>query len=223
MDYSRYENISIDNYGALYSFKDSNFYNFCSANNLKNLKEIFEFLDKNEVQVKNSNSRAEILGIIDILKYVYLNQSISYFDKLYTECDISSLKHSYCSENIFFSRYEYFIRRLGFSKNETHAIASKMNYNETIGDAIVALYKDMLLKPHAFRIYRDYLVRLKKLELFVNYYKYNKATSNYLDNLTKEIEKLKNERDLLNQKIAEKEFEISIIKLNKGNSKIKTP
>lgn len=171
MGYFCFENITLDDYLSLFCFRDSNFHKFCISNGLYNLKEIFEFVDKNDFYIKNKYSRAEITGIINILKYVYLNKKIVCWHKLNKKCIKSSKKEDaeFLKFEILYAKYYELIRGFGFNSTEAFDVCGMLDYQDTIGNAIVRLYNYMVEKPDSYNT-SDFSITLKKVELFANYY-----------------------------------------------------
>lgn len=204
MDYSRFECITIDSYEALFAYKTSNFYKFCVANNLANLKEIFEFFDNDDYEIKNKNSRAEITGIIKLLRYSYLGNSLSFDNILNCKCEAPNIfdEESIMNGYLYY-KYRDIIRQLGLNKYETVSVCDKLEYNKTIGDAILKLYKLMLEKPYLY-FETEHHIFVGKVEILAKYYLAYKNSFDDLESLRKEIDSLVKQRDKLNALIEQK-------------------
>lgn len=169
MDYSSFINISLNNYLLLFCVKSSNFYKFCNEYGLNNLKEIFEFFEHNDLEVKNKHSYAEIHGVLNILRYVYLNEKVVFWNRLNKKCVSGKGNKGERFDYLYYKYYDL-LRELGFTSSEVFEICGELNYNDTIGNAIVRLY--YWKKKNDYKIYtnKSNLVFFKKLEALSIYY-----------------------------------------------------
>ena len=160
--------ISLNENLLLFCFKGSNFYNTCLEYNLNTLEEIFDFFNNNDIVEKNKYSYMEIHGIVNILKCFYLNEKISFWNKL-NKKTIGYKSHKDKLDYLY-NKYYALFRSLGFASSEAFELCYELEYSDEIGNAIVRLYYKKMKSDTKINTSQNHYVFFKKLEILANYY-----------------------------------------------------
>ena len=177
LNYNKINDILIENYDLIIK-KYSVLHQCCIKNNIKTLSELLKKYDNNELEIKNSKTKEEIRGIIDLIKYRHFGIKLKADSILYDLIKVNkdTWKGEYkkgWKEAKYISSYSYPLKRLGFSTDESNKL---LYYIERIGEStsiINALikYRNDTEKPSHNRYKDSKEVFDKKIDIIIDYYK----------------------------------------------------
>jgi len=186
----------------------TNIEKFCDEFDIKNLEELFNFVDIYGVSSSRIVVANEIRGVIELLRYKYLGYDLKINDIL-VERYISGLIYSY-DDNFYNLKIA---RRLGLSQEEAKKFvlfAESSGNNQTWGNLLLDFYNSFVITN---KIMFDNDISKNKFYIIIKYYN-NKIDDEKLNNVIT-LDKLYGElcslcTDLLsvNEKISLKKSEI---------------
>ena len=219
IDYSELNKIFIENYDLIIK-PYSVIYKCCIKNNIETLGELIKKHDNNELDIKNMKTKVEMNGFIDLIKYrhfgIKMDSDSILFDliKVYNNTWKGEYKKGW-KETKFISSYNYPLKRLGFSTDESNKL---LYYIERIGEStsiINALikYRNDSEKPSHNRYKGSKEVFDKKIDIIIDYYKNINTIENIeLENYKKLENLLLKYKNLIERK---KEIELEILETKK--------
>lgn len=217
------KNIKISETGLVNKDKYNVFYNFCQKRGINTLQELFEYIEKNGIDNKSSQSRKEILGLINLIKFKYTSKVYAYDDILLMEIS-NEEEHS---SNYYVDKYKNYFLDLGFSYPEIKNMINFMFYNLkgvcTIGDVINEAFKELMLTyPESKLVYASKLALLSKhysenlnqnniISLKQHLETYRKANTCRSDNKLEELDSLMAYKNYLANKVDALKAEIAAL------------
>lgn len=202
LDISKLPDILLEDTGVFnYKGKQSSVYNRFTDNNIRTLKELFELYNSNKLNYgqdkmgNNLHIHEEMKGIIQILKYKYLNTPSTDLTKLLNQ-NIGELylfvngSHNYgfpgkVFNSMFYSSHKDHFLKLykqlkscGFNQSSTKALIdyaydNNMN-NIKLGDFLLGI-KEEEIKPYFYKVDREYQPFITIRSILIDHYqKHNK-------------------------------------------------
>lgn len=157
------KNVSILSTGVISKNKNSIPLNYSIKNNLNNLKELLEYFESSGDRFFQNN---ELPGIIDLLKYKYLN--------------IISNDYLLLLDSKFLCNNDYknlenrrLLKLLGFTGEERYSILSCLKYDDELKDAtVIDLVSKFIKRGKVYCYIGEYLsnMLLYKMKLIYDYY-----------------------------------------------------